>query len=244
LGNHGLEMEKMQPEEPNENDDAEQSHRRFKEAVEQTLLLRGSRNVESREADGRFLNDWWRLAMQAGGNGIASAAAIAQAATGKLQAAVGAGRPRQPDSRRPEHVYGSQSVDRREGRSATVRGIRRGMDRRENLSLFGKTGTGKTHLLSAIAQELARRGRKVSSWPCALLVQELLVAKRDLKLSRVLKRPPKYEALLIDDLGHVQQSRAEMEVVFTLPTERYDRGTVMLTSNRRPRSGRRSSRTP
>jgi DNA helicase HerA-like ATPase len=62
------------------------------------------------------------------------------------------------------------------------------VDRRENLLLFGKTGTGKTHLLSAIAQELIRSGRKVVSWSCALLVQELLVAKRDLKLSRVLKR--------------------------------------------------------
>ncbi len=105
------------------------------------------------------------------------------------------------------------------------------VDRRENLLLFGKTGTGKTHLLSAIAQELVRRGRRVISWPCALLVQELLVAKRDLKLSRVLKRISKYEALLIDDIGYVQQSREEMEVLFTLLAERYERGTVMLTSN-------------
>jgi DNA replication protein DnaC len=73
------------------------------------------------------------------------------------------------------------------------------VDRRENLLLFGKTGTGKTHLLSAIAQELVRGGRKVVSWPCALLVQELLVAKRDLKLSRVLKRLSQCEVLLIDD---------------------------------------------
>jgi DNA replication protein DnaC len=106
------------------------------------------------------------------------------------------------------------------------------VDRRENLLLFGKTGTGKTHLLSAIAQELVRNGgRKVTSWPCALLVQELLVAKRDLKLSRVLKRLSKYEVLLIDDIGYVQQSREEMEVLFTLLAERYERGTVMLTSN-------------
>ncbi|MFH1264326.1 MAG: IS21-like element helper ATPase IstB [Planctomycetota bacterium] len=105
------------------------------------------------------------------------------------------------------------------------------VDRRENLLLFGKTGTGKTHLLSAIAQELVRNGRKVISWPCALLVQELLVAKRDLTLSRLLKRLSKYEALLIDDIGYVQQSREEMEVLFTLLAERYERGTVMLTSN-------------
>lgn len=50
------------------------------------------------------------------------------------------------------------------------------VDRRENLLLFGKTGTGKTHLLSAIAQQLVRAGRRVVSWPCALLVQELLPA--------------------------------------------------------------------
>ena len=105
------------------------------------------------------------------------------------------------------------------------------VDRRENLLLFGKTGTGKTHLLSAIAQELVRSGRKVVSWPCALLVQELLVAKRDLKLSRVLKRMSQCEVLLIDDIGYVQQSREEMEVLFTLLAERYERGTVMLTSN-------------
>jgi DNA replication protein DnaC len=56
----------------------------------------------------------------------------------------------------------------------------------------------------------------VVSWPCALLVQELLVAKRDLKLSRVLKRMSQCEVLLIDDIGYVQQSREEMEVLFTL----------------------------
>jgi len=106
------------------------------------------------------------------------------------------------------------------------------VDHRENLLLFGKTGTGKTHLLSAIAQELVvRGGRKVVSWPCALLVQELLVAKRDLKLKRVLKQMSKFEVLLIDDIGYVQQSREEMEVLFTLLADGYERGTVMLTSN-------------
>ena len=105
------------------------------------------------------------------------------------------------------------------------------VNRRENLLLFGKTGAGKTHLLSAIAQELVRAGRHVVSWPCALLVQELLKAKRDLKLRQVLKQMSKCEVLLIDDIGYVQQSREEMEVLFTLLADRYERGTVMLTSN-------------
>jgi DNA replication protein DnaC len=105
------------------------------------------------------------------------------------------------------------------------------VDRRENVLAFGVPGSGKTHLLCAIAQELVRQGRRVLFCTCNLLVQELLVAKRDLKLSRLLKRLSGYEVLLLDDLGYVQQSREEMEVLFTLLAERYERGSVMLTSN-------------
>jgi len=105
------------------------------------------------------------------------------------------------------------------------------VDRAENLLAFGKSGSGKTHLLCGIAQELVRQGRKVYFSTCSLLVQDLLVAKRDLKLSRVLKRLSGFDALLIDDIGYVQQSREEMEVLFTLLAERYERGTVMITSN-------------
>src|SRR5262245_8535510 len=60
------------------------------------------------------------------------------------------------------------------------------VDRHENVLAFGVPGSGKTHLLAAIAQELVRAGRKVQFWSTGLLEQELLVAKRDLKLSRVL----------------------------------------------------------
>lgn len=105
------------------------------------------------------------------------------------------------------------------------------VDRRENLLAFGKSGSGKTHLLCAILQELARSGRRVLFAACSLLVQELLIAKRDLKLSRTLKRLSSYEALMIDDIGYVQQSREEMEVLFVLLAERYERGSVLLTSN-------------
>ena len=66
---------------------------------------------------------------------------------------------------------------------------------------------------------------------CSLLVQALLVAKRDLKLSRVLKRLAGFEVILIDDLGYVEQNREEMEVLFTLLADRYERGSVWLTSN-------------
>jgi len=105
------------------------------------------------------------------------------------------------------------------------------LDRRENVLAFGNPGSGKTHLLCALGQELIRQERRVLYTTCSLLVQELLIAKRDLKLASVLKRLGRYEALLIDDLGYVQQSRPEMEVLFTLLAERYERGSVLLTSN-------------
>jgi len=105
------------------------------------------------------------------------------------------------------------------------------VDRRENVLVFGVPGSGKTHLLCALGQELVRLGRQVQFWSTGLLVQELLIAKRDLKLSRVLKRLSGYEVLILDDLGYVQQSREEMEVLFTLLAERYERGSVLLTSN-------------
>src|SRR6266571_3333740 len=92
-------------------------------------------------------------------------------------------------------------------------------------------GLSYERFLLALAQELVRSGRKVLFTTCNLLVQELLIAKRDLKLSRVLKRLAGFGVLVIDDLGYVQQSREEMEVLFTLLAERYERGSVMLTSN-------------
>ena len=74
--------------------------------------------------------------------------------------------------------------------------------------------------------------RRVYFSTCSLLVQELLIAKRDLKLSRVSEATGQgFDALVIDDIGYVQQSREEMEVLFTLLAERYERGSVMLTSN-------------
>ena len=118
--------------------------------------------------------------------------------------------------------------------SRQIRALQDGsfVDRCENILAFGTSGAGKTHLLCALAQQLIRDlERSVYFSTCSLLVQELLVAKRDLKLSRVLKRLSKFDVLVIADIGYVQQSREEMEVLFTLLAERYERGSVMLTSN-------------
>lgn len=105
------------------------------------------------------------------------------------------------------------------------------VDRRENVLVFGAVGSGKTHLLAAVAQELVRQGRRVYFSPCALLVQELLSAKQELRLPRLLKKLAGHDAVYVDDLGYVQQNREEMEVLFTFLAERYERGSVLLTSN-------------
>ncbi len=105
------------------------------------------------------------------------------------------------------------------------------LDRRENVLVFGAPGSGKTHALNAVSLELVRAGRRVLFTKCSLLVQELLKAKRDLELPGVLRELSRWEGLVIDDLGYVQQSREEMEVLFTLLAERYERGSVLLTSN-------------
>jgi DNA replication protein DnaC len=105
------------------------------------------------------------------------------------------------------------------------------VDRAENVLAFGLPGRGKSHLLCAVGHELINRGYRVLFTPTFQLVQRLLAAKRDLALEQELRRLDGYSAVLLDDIGYVQQSREEMEVLFTLLAERYERGSVMLTSN-------------
>jgi DNA replication protein DnaC len=103
--------------------------------------------------------------------------------------------------------------------------------RKENVLAFGRPGSGKTHLLCAVGQALVRKGHAVLFASSSLLVQRLLRAKTDLTLEACLKSLARFEAIIIDDLGYVQQSREEMEVLFTLLAHRYERASLMITSN-------------
>lgn len=105
------------------------------------------------------------------------------------------------------------------------------LGRAENILAFGNPGSGKTHLVCAIARELIYKGHKILFKPCSVLVQELLKAKRNLELAKYLKKLSRYDALIIDDIGYVQQSREEMEVLFTLLADRYENRSVIITSN-------------
>ena len=105
------------------------------------------------------------------------------------------------------------------------------VDRADNLLVFGLPGRGKTHFVAAVGHELVNIGRSVFFTPTYRLVDSLLRAKRDLLLEHELRRLDRFEVLILDDIGYVQQSPEEMEVLFTLLAERYERRSVVITSN-------------
>jgi DNA replication protein DnaC len=106
--------------------------------------------------------------------------------------------------------------------------VRRG----DNLLCFGLAGRGKTHLVAAIAREwICRHQLQVLFVPAFRLVTQLLAAKRDLKLPQAIARLQRFDAVVLDDIGYVQQSRDEMEVLFHFLAERYERKSVVITSN-------------
>ena len=100
-----------------------------------------------------------------------------------------------------------------------------------NVLAFGLPGVGKSHALCAVGHALVEAGHRVLFTPSYALVQELLSAKRDLDLPRTLRKLDLFEVILLDDLGYVQQSAEEAEVLFTLLAERDERRSVMVTSN-------------
>jgi DNA replication protein DnaC len=106
--------------------------------------------------------------------------------------------------------------------------VRRG----DNLLCFGLPGRGKTLFVAALGHELITRQQlRILFTPTFKLVSNLLAAKRDLKLPNALARLERFDAVVLDDLGYVQQSREEMEVLFTFLAERYEKKSVIITSN-------------
>ena len=106
------------------------------------------------------------------------------------------------------------------------------VSRSTNILAFGLPGRGKTHFLAALGRELIlRHSMRVLFRSTFKLVGQLLAAKRDLRLEAELKRLDRYQIVILDDIGYVQQNREEMEVLFTFLAERYERRCVMISSN-------------
>ncbi|MFT6630077.1 MAG: DNA replication protein DnaC [Bacteriovoracaceae bacterium] len=101
-----------------------------------------------------------------------------------------------------------------------------------NVLAFGLPGRGKSHLLGALGRELILRyNTSIYFTPTFKIVEKLLIAKKDYDLENALKRLEKFDVIILDDIGYVQQSRDEMEVLFTLLADRYERRSVMISSN-------------
>lgn len=111
--------------------------------------------------------------------------------------------------------------------------LRRGAFVREavNVVAVGRPGAGKSHTTAALGHDLIDQGYAVYWTSTAALVQQLLAAKRDLRLPQELARLDRFDCVILDDIGYVQQSREEMEVFFTFLAERYERRSVMLSTN-------------
>jgi DNA replication protein DnaC len=105
------------------------------------------------------------------------------------------------------------------------------LERADNVLCFGLPGRGKTHAAAALGHALVQRGHPVLFMPTFRVVQDLLAAKRDLTLPKALQRLDTYDLLILDDIGYVQQAAEEVEVLFTLLAERYERRSLLITSN-------------
>jgi DNA replication protein DnaC len=100
-----------------------------------------------------------------------------------------------------------------------------------NVILVGPPGTGKSHVAAALGQELIRQGHPVFWSSTVALVQRLLSAKQALRLPQEIARLDRFSCLILDDIGYVQQDHDEMDVLFTLLAERYERRSLIITTN-------------
>jgi DNA replication protein DnaC len=105
------------------------------------------------------------------------------------------------------------------------------LDQGANILLFGPSGTGKTHLASAIGVALVEQGYRVMFTRTTDLVQMLQAARRDLALPALLAKLDRFDCLVLDDLGYVRKDQAETSVLFELIAERYERRSIITTCN-------------
>ena len=114
-----------------------------------------------------------------------------------------------------------------------VLGLARGewLDQRENICLIGSVGVGKTHLAIALGLAACRQGRRVRFFTAGTLVHRLEEAQKQYQLERFLTQLDKTELLICDELGYLSFSRTGAELLFLVFADRYERSSLLLTSN-------------
>ena len=105
------------------------------------------------------------------------------------------------------------------------------VERRENVIALGNSGTGKTHVALGLGLAACQKGLVVGFTTAAALVHELLEARDERRLLRLQKQLAAYRLLIIDELGYVPLSTTGAELLFEVFSQRYERGSVIVTSN-------------
>jgi len=103
--------------------------------------------------------------------------------------------------------------------------------RKENVLLLGNSGTGKTHIALALGLAACQGGHRVRFTTASALISELIEAHDEKKLLRFQKQIASYELLIVDELGFVPLSKTGAELLFEMLSQRYERGSTMVTSN-------------
>lgn len=105
------------------------------------------------------------------------------------------------------------------------------IDRAEPVLLIGDSGTGKTHLLTALCVAACRQKRRVRFATATGLINELFEAQHQQALGRALKRWARYDVLAIDEIGYVPIAEIGAEYLFQVIADRAEKAAVILTTN-------------
>ena len=105
------------------------------------------------------------------------------------------------------------------------------IDKRENIIFIGSYGTGKTHLAISLGVNACREGKRVRFYTAAGLINELLEAQAQLRLGKLEAALARYDLIILDELGFVPFSKEGAEALFTFCSGRYERGSVIITTN-------------
>lgn len=100
-----------------------------------------------------------------------------------------------------------------------------------NVIILGRSGTGKTHLATALGIEACRNNFQTKFVSCYGLVNELIEARQEKDLQRLIGRHARYDLLILDELGYISFSKEGGELLFQILAERQDKGSVITTTN-------------
>jgi DNA replication protein DnaC len=105
------------------------------------------------------------------------------------------------------------------------------IEEKTNACFIGNAGTGKTHLSVALGQAACRAGKRVRFFTAATLVNQLEESQKQYRLERMLSALEKLDLLIVDELGYLSFSRGGAELLFQVFADRYERGSILITSN-------------